>query len=79
MKVKKWRTKMKTVKQIREAIENKTLDDSQLRETIKFFAENIEKMTLGEEVAFKDYIKKGSEYLKIDISDIQNIYDSFKK
>jgi len=65
---------MKTVKELREAIENKTLSDDQLTSVVKFYAENIERLALGECVAFKQYILKGAEFLNIAENDLKKIF-----
>lgn len=67
-----------TVKKLRESIENKTLDQFKLQEYVKFFAENKEKMGLGAETAFKQYIRKGAEFTGVDIEDLQAVYNSFR-
>jgi hypothetical protein len=68
-----------TIKELREKIESKTLTAFELQEAVKFFAENIDTMTLGAEVAFKEYIRKGAYLLDIHIEDLQAVYNSFRK
>lgn len=69
---------MKTVKEIREAINNKTLTQFQLQEAVKFFAENKDGMGLGAEIAFKEYIRKGAKFCEVEIEDLQQVYNSYK-
>lgn len=68
-----------TVKELRESIENKTIDCFKLQDALQFLAENIEDMPLGAEIAFKEYIRKGATYLNIDIKDLQGVYNSYRK
>lgn len=68
-----------TVKSLRESIENKTLTEFKLQEYVKFFAENIDKMSLGAELAYKEYLRKAAEYLDIPLVDLQDVYNSFRR
>ena len=70
---------MKTVKELREAIKNKTLTEFQLQDAVKYFAENIEKMPLGAEMGFKEYLRRGADLLSISTRDLQDVYNSFRK
>jgi hypothetical protein len=69
---------MKTVKEIREAIKTKNLNEFQFQEYIKFFAENFNKLNLGEEIAFKEYARKGAEFLNIHPKDVQDVFNSYR-
>ena len=69
---------MKTVKDLRNHVNNNTLTDFILQDYVKYFAENIESMGLGAEMAFKEYIRKGAEQQGININDLQAVYNSYR-
>lgn len=66
------------MKEIIERIKNKEASEFDLQELVKFLAENLEKITLGEEMIAKEYIRKGALQLKVDMKDIQDAYQSFR-
>lgn len=68
-----------TVKNLRESIKNNSLDQFKLQEYVKFFAHNIEKMTLAEELGFKEYLRKGAQHTGVDMQDLQAVYNSYRK
>jgi hypothetical protein len=69
---------MKLIKDLREKINNGSLTEFDLQGYVEFFAYNIDNMPLGSEVAFKEYIRKGANHLKIDLEDLQAVYNSFR-
>lgn len=70
---------MKTAQKIITKILAKTANDFDLQELVKIFAENKTKVTLGEEVMFKEYIRRGAKQLNIDMRDVQAVYNSYSK
>jgi len=68
-----------TIKKIRELRQKKKLNDFDFQELVKFFAQNIENLTLCEEFAFKDEIRKSASFLKIDLHDVQAVYNFYRK
>jgi hypothetical protein len=60
-------------------IKNNTANDFDIQELVRSFAENAETVTLGEEIMFKEYIRKGANQLGIDLKDIQDVYNSYRK
>lgn len=60
-------------------IKSKTATEFDLQELVKFFAENLESLTLGEEVMCKEYIRKGADNLKIHPKDIQDVFNSYRR
>ena len=72
------KNKPPTIKTLRYLIESKRLTDFDLQDYVKYFAENIESIPLGAEVAYKQYIRKGAQLLKIDIKDLQAVYNSYR-
>ena len=59
---------------------NKTkFNDFDLQDIVKFYAENAEILTLGEEVMVKGYIREGAKLLNIDMKDIQQVYNSYRR
>ena len=67
------------IKTLREKIENKTLNDFDLQDAVKCFAEKGHVMPISAEMAYKHYIKKGSQLLGYNSTDLLEVYKSFKK
>lgn len=66
-----------TVKELREKINSKGFTVFDLQEAVKFLAENIEKMTLDEELGFNEYIRRGAFILNIDLLYVKQTYQSY--
>jgi hypothetical protein len=67
---------MRTIKQLRESIQDNTLDVWGFQIFIRHFAENYKHLTVCEEMAFKEWARKGAEHLKIDLRDVQSVFKS---
>lgn len=70
---------MKPAEKIIKKILDKKANEFDVEELVKIFAENKMRVTLGEEVMFKEYIRRGAEQLGIDLRDIQAVYNSYSR
>ena len=67
------------MKKIISKIKNNTATEFDLQELVKFFAENAGKLSLGEEVICKSYIKKCAHNLNVSGKDLADVYNSYRK
>ena len=67
------------MKKIIKKIKENTATQFDLQELVKHFATKKESLTLGEEVMFKEYIRKGAKQLSIEVEDLQAVYNSYRK
>jgi len=66
------------MKSIIAKIKKEKVSQFDIQELIKFFAENLENLTLSEEIMFKDYIRRGCELTDIHPKDAQDVFNSFR-
>lgn len=67
------------MKNIIAKIKAKKATEFDLQDLIKFFAENIESMTVADELICKEYIRKGASQLGLHPKDVQDVYNSYRK
>ncbi len=67
------------ITELRKIINAKRVDQFKLQNAVKFLAENIETMPIGAEQAFKDLLRKGAKNAGIELQDLQDVYNSYRK
>ena len=67
------------VTELRKIVNAKRVDQFKLQSAVKFLAENIEMMPMGAVQAFKDLLRKGAINAGIELQDLQDVYNSYRK
>jgi hypothetical protein len=65
------------IPEIRKKIELETLTDFDFQEVLKFYAEHIELLTVGEEMMIKECIRKCYTFLDISPRDVNDVFKSY--
>lgn len=66
-----------TLRQLRYLIESEQLDAVTFESLVEQTAKEFDSMSLGTQKAYKEYIRKGAELLKISPTDAQEMFNRY--